>query len=133
MKRENEALMTPARELADFAAGLRFESIPRTVVERTEDLFLDWFASALAGKGARPVEILAAFYASQGPTNGPSEILIHRTTSSPMMAAAINAASTWSSMNSVSTSSACVESHERISASVSRNGVDPVSHRPWQR
>jgi 2-methylcitrate dehydratase PrpD len=58
---------TPARELADFAATLRFESIPPAVVDRTEDLFLDWFASALAGKGARPVETIAAFYESQGP------------------------------------------------------------------
>jgi len=84
---------TPARELADFAATLRFESIPPAVVDRTEDLFLDWFASALAGKGARPVETIAAFYESQGPATGPSEILIHRTTSSPMIAAAVNAAS----------------------------------------
>ena len=84
---------TPARELADFAATLRFESIPGPVVERTEDLFLDWFASALAGKGARPVEAIARFYASQGPGSGSSEILIHRTTSSPMIAAAVNAAS----------------------------------------
>jgi 2-methylcitrate dehydratase PrpD len=84
---------TPTRELADFAATLRFETIPRPVIDRTEDLFLDWFASALAGKGARPVEAIAGFYASQGPGSGPSEILIHRTTSSPMMAAAVNAAS----------------------------------------
>ncbi|MGZ8255311.1 MAG: MmgE/PrpD family protein [Burkholderiaceae bacterium] len=83
---------TPARELADFAATLRFESIPGAVVDRTEDLFLDWFASALAGKGARPVEAIAAFYASQGPASGPCEILIHRTTSSPLVAAAANAA-----------------------------------------
>ena len=86
-------VMTPARELADFAATLTFESIPRSVVDRTEDLFLDWFASALAGKNARPVETLAEFYESQGPANGPSEILIHRRTSSPMIAAAVNAAS----------------------------------------
>jgi 2-methylcitrate dehydratase PrpD len=87
------SVTTPARELAAFAAALRFDSIPKAVVERTEDLFLDWFASALAGKGARPVEALAAFYESQGPASGPSEILIHRVTSSPMIAAAVNAAS----------------------------------------
>ena len=62
---------TPARELADFAATLRFESLPPAVVDRTEDLFLDWFASALAGKGARPVETIAAFYESQGPATRP--------------------------------------------------------------
>jgi 2-methylcitrate dehydratase PrpD len=84
---------TPTRQLADFAATLRFDSIPRAVVDRAEDLFLDWLASALAGKGARPVETIAEFYESQGPATGPSEILIHRTTSSPMIAAAVNAAS----------------------------------------
>ena len=35
------AVTTPARELADFAASLRFESIPPAVVDRTEDLFLN--------------------------------------------------------------------------------------------
>ena len=84
---------TPARQLADFAAALRFESLPQAVVDRTEDLFLDWLASALAGKGARPVETIAEFYESQGPATGPSEILIHRRTSSPLIAAAVNAAS----------------------------------------
>jgi 2-methylcitrate dehydratase PrpD len=84
---------TPARALAEFAAALRFDAIPAPVIARTEDFFLDWFASALAGKGARPVEALATFYASQGPAQGPSEILIHRRTSSPMLAAAVNAAS----------------------------------------
>ena len=87
------AVTTPARELADFAAALKFERIPQAVVDRTEDLFLDWFASALAGKGARPVETIAEFYESQGPGTGPSDILIHRTSSSPMIAAAVNAAS----------------------------------------
>ncbi len=82
----------PSRALADFAAGLRFESIPDTVVRRAEDLFLDWFASALAGKSARAVESMATFMEQMGPASGPSEILIHRKTSSPLVAAAINAA-----------------------------------------
>ncbi|HET9024908.1 MAG TPA: MmgE/PrpD family protein, partial [Burkholderiaceae bacterium] len=84
---------TPARELADFAATLSFGSLPQAVVDRTEDLFLDWFASALAGKGAGPVETIAEFYESQGPVGGPSEILIHRSSSAPLIAAAVNAAS----------------------------------------
>ncbi|RIK99295.1 MAG: 2-methylcitrate dehydratase [Burkholderiales bacterium] len=79
--------------LARFAAQLRFEDIPEAVVRRAEDLFVDWFGSALAGKGARPVETIARFFESMGPAGGPSEILIHRRTSSPMMAAAVNAAS----------------------------------------
>ena len=85
--------------LATFAAQLTFEAIPEPVIRRTEDLLLDWIGSTLAGKGARAVEILAAFMESMGPgTNsgatpaGPSEILIHRRGSSPLMAAMINAA-----------------------------------------
>ncbi|HLS54824.1 MAG TPA: MmgE/PrpD family protein [Zeimonas sp.] len=82
----------PSRTLADFAATLEYESIPASVVRRAEDLFLDWFASALAGKGARPVETIARFVESMGPADGPSEILIHRRGSSPLAAAMANAA-----------------------------------------
>jgi len=42
----------PSGTLAAFAAKLRFEEIPDSVARRTEDLFVDWFGSALAGKGA---------------------------------------------------------------------------------
>lgn len=80
------------RTLAEFAAGLRFDAIPAPVVRRAEDLFVDWIGSALAGKGARPVETIARYMESMGPADGPSEILIHRRGSSPLVAAAINAA-----------------------------------------
>ena len=83
----------PSRDLAAFAASIRHEAIPPAVLRRTEDLFLDWVGSALAGKGARPVEALARFWLSQGPQDGPSEVLIHRRGTSPMVAAAVNAAS----------------------------------------
>ena len=78
--------------LTHFAATLSFETIPTSVVRRTEDLFLDWFASALAGKDSRPVESIARFAESMGPADGPSEILIHRRGSSPLVAATVNAA-----------------------------------------
>jgi len=68
----------PSQTLARFAATLRFEDIPAAVVRRAEDLFLDWFGSALAGKGARPVETIAQFAKEQGPADGPSEVLISR-------------------------------------------------------
>jgi 2-methylcitrate dehydratase PrpD len=83
----------PSRTLAEFAATLKYETIPAPVVRRAEDLFLDWFASALAGKGARPVETIARFVESMGPADGPSEVLIHRRGSSPLAAATANAAS----------------------------------------
>ena len=82
----------PSQTLAEFAATLTFDAIPAPVLRRAEDLFLDWFGSALAGKGARAVEILAAFMESMGPQDGPSEILIHRRRSSPLLAAMANAA-----------------------------------------
>jgi 2-methylcitrate dehydratase PrpD len=83
----------PGQALAAFAAELRIEAIPPSVLERAEDLLLDWFGSALAGKGARPVETLARFAESMGPADGPSEVLIHRRGSSPLVAAMANAAS----------------------------------------
>lgn len=49
------------RELASFLTGLRFEALPNEAVERTKELFLDWVASALAGKNAQPVRILERF------------------------------------------------------------------------
>ncbi len=82
----------PTRALAQFAATLKFDAIPAPVLRRAEDLFLDWFGSALAGKGARPVESIARFMQSMGPTDGPSEVLIHRRGSSPLVAAVVNAA-----------------------------------------
>ena len=82
----------PSKALADFAAGLRFEDIPQPVLRRAEDLFLDWFGSALAGKGARPVEAIARYVARMGPAGGPSEVLISRGASTPMFAAMVNAA-----------------------------------------
>lgn len=88
--------MTPptpsSQALAEFAARLTFDAIPAPVIRRTEDLLLDWVGSCLAGKGARAVEILATFMESMGPATGPSEILIHRRGSSPLMAAMVNAA-----------------------------------------
>ncbi len=88
----NDISQDSGKALAHFAATLRFEDIPAPVLRRAEDLFLDWFASALAGKGARPVESIARFMEQMGPAQGPSEILIHRRGSSPLVAAAINAA-----------------------------------------
>ena len=82
----------PSAALADFAATLTFDAIPAPVIRRCEDLLLDWFGSTLAGKAARAVEIMANFAERMGPQDGPSEILIHRRGSSPLLAAMANAA-----------------------------------------
>jgi len=83
----------PGLTLARFAATVQPADIPATVLDRAEDLFVDWLGSALAGKGARAVESIARFAVQMGPADGPSEVLIHRRGSSPLMAAMVNAAS----------------------------------------
>ncbi|HKV84868.1 MAG TPA: MmgE/PrpD family protein [Ktedonobacterales bacterium] len=82
-----------SRTLAEFLAALRFETLPDAVVRRTEDLFLDWLASALAGRGARQIVALERVAALLGPLDGPSEILISRRRTSPLFAALLNGAS----------------------------------------
>jgi len=83
---------SPGEALAAFAASLDVEAIPPAVLDRAEDLMIDWLGSALAGKGARPVESIARFAERMGPSDGPSEVLIHRRGSSPLVAAIANAA-----------------------------------------
>ena len=87
---------SPTAQLAAFAAGLRFEAIPTPVVRKTEDLLVDWFGSALAGKGSRPVETITRFAASMGPAagtaNASAEVLVNRSQSSAYFAAMANAA-----------------------------------------
>jgi 2-methylcitrate dehydratase PrpD len=80
------------RELASFLSALRFDDLPDEVVERTKELFLDWVASALAGKNARPVRIFEQFAETMGPAEGPSEILPSRRRTSPLFAALVNGA-----------------------------------------
>ena len=83
---------TPSAQLATFAAGLQFDAIPASVVRKTEDLLVDWFGSAIAGKGARPVETIRRFAASMGPAGGACEVLINRSQTSAYFAAMVNAA-----------------------------------------
>jgi 2-methylcitrate dehydratase PrpD len=84
---------TGTRALAEFVADLRYDDIPAHVVEGAKDLMVDWFGSALAGKGARPVVALEEFARAMGPGDGPSEILSSGGRTSPLFAALINGAS----------------------------------------
>jgi 2-methylcitrate dehydratase PrpD len=85
-----------SKTLATFASQLTIDEIPEEVIARTEDLLVDWFGSAIAGKGSRPVETITQFAQSMGGFNannpGSAEILISRTNSSPFLAALANAA-----------------------------------------
>jgi 2-methylcitrate dehydratase PrpD len=83
----------PTRELSEFLASIRYEALPEPVVARTEELFLDWLASALAGRSARPTAALEHFAALMGPATGASEVLTSRRRSSPFFAALVNGGS----------------------------------------
>ncbi|MFM0502088.1 MmgE/PrpD family protein [Paraburkholderia caffeinilytica] len=88
-------LSHPSLNLATFASGVRFDAIPGEVVERTVNLYVDWLGSALAGRGARPVETIAAFARRAGSSpSGPgtADVLIDRTRATPYFAAMINGA-----------------------------------------
>lgn len=82
----------PSKTLAEFAATLETKAIPEAVLRRAEELFVDWFGSALAGKRARPVEAIEAFAREMGPGEGEAEVLISRRVTSPYFAAMVNAA-----------------------------------------
>ena len=85
-----------SKALATFVSELKIGDIPQEVIARTEDLLVDWFGSAIAGKGSRPVETMTQFAQNMGGFNtanpGSAEILINRQSSSPFLAALANAA-----------------------------------------
>ncbi|PKO67005.1 MAG: 2-methylcitrate dehydratase [Betaproteobacteria bacterium HGW-Betaproteobacteria-16] len=85
-------MTTPSATLATFASQLQFTDIPDAVVRKTEDLLVDWFGSAVAGFGSRPVQSIARFALAMGPADGPSEVINERRRSSPYVAAMANAA-----------------------------------------
>jgi 2-methylcitrate dehydratase PrpD len=84
--------VTPEARLAAFAAGLALHDVPDAVVRRAEALMIDWLGSALAGKGAAPVEAIVRFARAMGPADGPCEIVVDRSGTSPLSAALANAA-----------------------------------------
>ena len=67
--------------LAAFAANLKTADIPPSVLRKAEDLWVDWFGSAIAGHGSRPVETLTSFALRMGPVTGPSEVFTNRSSS----------------------------------------------------
>lgn len=79
----------PGARLAHFAAELSIANIPDHVLRRAEDLFLDWFACALAGRKAEPVRILGAF-GERHSKPGDAELLTSRKRVDPLFAAMVN-------------------------------------------
>jgi 2-methylcitrate dehydratase PrpD len=85
--------VTPSAQLAHFAADLQYDDIPPEVMRRAEDLFVDWFGSALSGKVGRPVQAIESVAREIGPTEGRAEVLLSRRKTTSVFAAMVNAAS----------------------------------------
>ncbi|MBO3274364.1 MmgE/PrpD family protein [Pseudomonas schmalbachii] len=81
------------RGLAEFLAGLRYEDLPQSVVERTEDLFLDWLASALGSQGQHPIPLFERYAQKMGPADGNCAVLVNGKRTSAYFAALVNGAS----------------------------------------
>ncbi|WP_285275738.1 MmgE/PrpD family protein [Halopseudomonas bauzanensis] len=79
--------------LTEFLAGLSYEQLPEAVISRTEDLFLDWLASALASQGAHPIPLFERYAQQMGPASGKAQILVNGQSSSAYFAALVNGAS----------------------------------------
>jgi 2-methylcitrate dehydratase PrpD len=89
MKQESQVCVHP---LAQFAANLQWQDVPKSVQRRAEELCVDWFGSVLAGQSARPVRSIAQFALMQGGAAGSSEVIGRDLSTSSMMAALANAA-----------------------------------------
>ena len=85
--------MSHTQDLAAFLADLHYEQIPASVLDRTEDLFLDWIGSALASQGARPIPLFERYAQRMGPADGNAKILVSGRGTSPWFAAFVNGAS----------------------------------------
>lgn len=85
--------MSHTQDLAAFLADLHYEQIPGHVLDRTEDLFLDWVGSALASQNARPIPLFERYAQRMGPADGAARILVSGRGTSAYFAAFVNGAS----------------------------------------
>ena len=84
--------MHATQALAGFLADLHYAQVPGHVIERTEDLFLDWLGSALASQGAHPIPLFERYAERMGPAQGSARVLTSGRSSSPYFAALVNGA-----------------------------------------
>jgi 2-methylcitrate dehydratase PrpD len=83
--------LEPGAALAQFAATLKAKDIPASVLRRAEDLFLDWFACALAGRSGEPIRILER-WVERHARPGEAELLGSRRRVDALFAAMLNSA-----------------------------------------
>ena len=85
--------MSPTQALCRFLAELTYSQLPEPVLARTEELYLDWLASALASQGAHPIPLFERYAQKMGPSSGPAQVIVNGTGTSAYFAALVNAAS----------------------------------------
>ncbi|WP_339532631.1 MmgE/PrpD family protein [Pseudomonas mucidolens] len=84
--------MSDTQALCRFLATLSHEQLPDPVLARTEELFLDWLASALASQGAHPIPLFERYARKMGPDSGPAQVIVNGAGSSAYFAALVNGA-----------------------------------------
>lgn len=84
--------MQHTHALAGFLADLHYAQIPSPVLDRTEDLFLDWLGSALASQGTHPIPLFERYAQRMGPAEGRARVLTSGRGSSAYFAALVNGA-----------------------------------------
>ncbi len=84
--------MSTTEQLAAFAAALRFEELPASVVARTEDLSSTGSARRSPAKARARSRRSSASRVAMGPNDGGAEVLISRRRTTPLFAAMVNAA-----------------------------------------
>ncbi|CAK7238129.1 hypothetical protein SEUCBS140593_010355 [Sporothrix eucalyptigena] len=66
-------------QLATWSAALRYDDVPVSVLEKTKDFFLDWYACALGGRSHPSVQAITAFAMDVGRLGGEhGSELLHR-------------------------------------------------------
>lgn len=85
--------MHHTQALCRFLAELTYSQLPEPVLARTEELYLDWLASALASQGAHPIPLFERYAQKMGPSSGPAQVIVNGTGTSAYFAALVNAAS----------------------------------------
>ena len=85
--------MSETQELIDFTTNLSFDDLPTEVVERCQNLMLDWLGSALAGRYLHPTPIFQRLASDITSGGGSSDIFCESRAGSAFSAAMINAAS----------------------------------------
>ena len=84
--------MQHTQALAGFLADLHYAQVPGTVLDRTEDLFLDWLGSALASQGSHPIPLFERYAERMGPSSGRARVLTNGRRTSAYFAALVNGA-----------------------------------------